>query len=366
MAVRPIKGELWIDTYIRLPGRKPRRLRKRSPVQTKRGAEAFERETLEREYGLRGRTERTFEDFARKDLVAYARANNSPAEYDRKEKVLRVHLIPAFGDMYMRDVGVREWEAFKTEKLAPTPKEIAAGARKLSPKTVINIGSVLHKAFVLAKKLGDVDEIPDFEWPKLPPQDFDFLTFEECEAYVAAARADRLDPMWGVMILVAVRTGLRIGELRALQWGDIDFDRGVIRVQRNATLRRKLKAPKSNRFRDVPLSSDAHAALKSHRHLRGPFVFCDVHGKMLDEHVCKHPCKRASKAIGRVVYWHVLRHTFASHLAMRGVPLRTIQELMGHATITQTQRYAHLSPNVPRDAVRLLDTPAPKEKEQTG
>ena len=57
----------------------------------------------------------------------------------------------------------------------------------------------------------------------------------------------------------------------------------------------------------------------------------------------------------RQVSWHVLRHTFASHLAMRGAPLKAIQDLLGHATIQMTMRYAHLAPEVARDAVRLLD-----------
>jgi site-specific recombinase XerD len=60
-----------------------------------------------------------------------------------------------------------------------------------------------------------------------------------------------------------------------------------------------------------------------------------------------------------VIGWHDLRHTYGSHLAMRGVPLRTIQELLGHASIEQTMRYAHLSPEVKRDAVKVLDDPAP-------
>lgn len=59
-----------------------------------------------------------------------------------------------------------------------------------------------------------------------------------------------------------------------------------------------------------------------------------------------------------IVGWHMLRHTFASHLAMRGATLKVIQELLGHSTITMTMRYAHLAPRVAREAVQLLDDDA--------
>ena len=57
--------------------------------------------------------------------------------------------------------------------------------------------------------------------------------------------------------------------------------------------------------------------------------------------------------------WHVLRHTFASHLVMRNQPIKAVQELLGHASIEMTMRYAHLSPDVRRDAVEALTKPAP-------
>ncbi len=90
--------------------------------------------------------------------------------------------------------------------------------------------------------------------------------------------------------------------------------------------------------------------------LKGPLVFCDEGGRMLTKGELRHPLLRACKRAGlREIGWHVLRHTFASHLVMRGAPIVAVQDLMGHSTIQMTMRYAHLAPHMTREAVQLLD-----------
>ena len=85
-------------------------------------------------------------------------------------------------------------------------------------------------------------------------------------------------------------------------------------------------------------------------------MFCNADGTMLSKDRCKRVPHRAADRAGiRRIGWHVARHSFASHLVMRGVPMRTVQELMGHQTIEMTMRYSHLSPDARRDAVQLLD-----------
>ena len=85
-------------------------------------------------------------------------------------------------------------------------------------------------------------------------------------------------------------------------------------------------------------------------------MFCDAEGKVLSDGKLARPLIRAYEAAElRPIGWHTCRHSFASHLAMRGVPMKVPQELLGHASIVTTMRYAHLAPHVARDAVRLLD-----------
>ncbi|HKD43059.1 MAG TPA: tyrosine-type recombinase/integrase, partial [Myxococcaceae bacterium] len=98
------------------------------------------------------------------------------------------------------------------------------------------------------------------------------------------------------------------------------------------------------------------ASLRQQRHLRGPFVFCNEDGSYLKSDTCRKAIDNAAKAASlRAIGWHTLRHTFASHLVMSGVPLAAVQKLLGHASIKTTMRYAHLSPSIAMDAVNVLD-----------
>ncbi len=158
------------------------------------------------------------------------------------------------------------------------------------------------------------------------------------------------------MIVLALNTGLRLGELLALKWDAVDLKAGRLHV-REAVALGLVGTPKSGRCREVPLNETALAALREHRHLRGPLVFCSDDGRMLTNDEAKGPLRRARARSGVAhLGWHALRHTFASHLVMRGVSIKAVQDLLGHATLEVTLRYAHLSPDVTRNAVLALDT----------
>jgi site-specific recombinase XerD len=98
------------------------------------------------------------------------------------------------------------------------------------------------------------------------------------------------------------------------------------------------------------------AALQHHRHLKGSLVLAQADGRSLTANMVVSLMQRAAARAGlRNNGPHILRHTFCSHLAMRGAPTRAIQELAGHRDLATTQRYMHLSPAAIEGAIRLLD-----------
>ena len=105
----------------------------------------------------------------------------------------------------------------------------------------------------------------------------------------------------------------------------------------------------------MPMTERLAAALKAHRHLRGKRVLVQSNGEPFTMKIVQDRVARAARAAGVRSGVHILRHTFCSHLAMRGAPARAIQELAGHQDLNTTQRYMHVSPAAVDDAIRLLD-----------
>ena len=168
-----------------------------------------------------------------------------------------------------------------------------------------------------------------------------FLTTEEIERLLAGA-SKRFRPL----LVVALHTGMRKGEIFRLRWPDIDFQNGLITVQKS----------KAGKRRSIPMDETVTEALRAlpSRFAQGVVFPSQTTGEELTDVSNIFPLL-CDKVGLEGVRFHDLRHTFASHLVMRGVDLRTVQELLGHATLTMTMRYAHLAPEHKAKAVRVLD-----------
>ncbi len=141
-----------------------------------------------------------------------------------------------------------------------------------------------------------------------------------------------------------------------MQWPDINMGKRFLMVRHNI-FRGRVGSPKSHKERIVPLSFPTVEALLTLERSASGYVFTDDKGKPLTDNKCKWPLKRACAHAGiRQISWHVLRHTFASHLVQNGVSIMEVQRYLGHADVRTTQRYAHLNPEIDHSAVDLLPT----------
>jgi len=351
MSARKIRNSWWVDFRFN-----HRRYRVKSPDNAKAGAEAYEailRCKLSRGEKIREEEKQivTFEDFLLDWLRVYAKPNNKASELRSKEVIGYRHLIPAFGKLALEDVQGGEIERYKAKKIA----------EGLHPKTINNHLTVLRRCLRSAQEWGNIERLPVIKLLKTPPPETHFLSEEEERVFLGAAQ----DGSVRLMFLTALHTGMRMGELIGLDWSAIDFERGTVCV-RQSIVRGVFGTPKSNRVRFIPLT-DTLARLLLERRKKSGLVFGREDGSPLSDSMLKKMIWKVcdDAGMGRLG-WHRLRHTFASRLVSRGVHLRAVQQLLGHASIVMTERYVHLAHTVLTDAIRVLENAPIEQKWATG
>ena len=253
------------------------------------------------------------------------------------------------------------------DKIKPADVEaylLAKSRGGLAVKTITNHLNFAHGVFRFALKRGWASSNPvaATDRPRAIHRDPDirFLDGEELEALLRAVpREDVLGLTDHALYTVAATTGLRQGELVALRWRDIDWTAGVVRVRRNYS-RGEWGTPKSRRSsRAVPLADRVAAELERHFQRSAyrsddSLVFCHPHtGNPYDASKLRERFYGAMAAAGMKgrcgrkggITFHSLRHTFGTRMAAVGVPMRTLQEWMGHRDFTTTLVYADYAPD---------------------
>jgi integrase len=311
---------------------------------TKRQAEEWLRSTLDeaRRGTLPGmvRTGATFADAAAEYLryVTEDRGRKHSTIEDYRS-IIRVHLLPAFGETALEQISVAAVEEFQA-RLAHREHH----GRRISPRTRNKILIVLHGIFKRARRVWSLPINPAAEIERDSGRssgDIEVYSPEEVWALVRSA-ADERD---AATYATAAFTGLRMGELRGLHWRDVDFARSVVRV-RASYAQGELSVPKSGKVRSVPMVPDVG------RHLAGlaerddwtdedDLVFAEDDGGWLNDDKLRLRYRAAQRRGGlRPLRFHDLRHTFGS-LAITRADIVEVQAWMGHADIQTTMRYLH-------------------------
>ncbi len=259
---------------------------------------------------------------------------------------LRNHIVPFFSGLELRAITPDDIERYIVVKQR----------EGLAIKTIRNHVNTMHSVFEIGLRRGwcavNPVKLADRPVLKRPETRIRFLEQPDLERLLAAPYPDdafgRVEP---TLYLTASMTGLRQGELLGLRWRDVDFESRRIRVV-SPFVRGEFADPKSyTSGRSVPMAGRVAEALKELRSRtpyprNGELVFAHPEsGRPLDRSKLT---RRFGGAIGRAevhkVTFHELRHTFGTRMAAAGVPIRTIQQWMGHADMKTTQIYAHYSP----------------------
>lgn len=328
-----------------------------------------------------------FADLADEYLKTHG-ARISESGRKRAEEVIRLHLNPRFGSKYADSLKPIDIDRYRQERLTEGAKPATVNREWNICKAILNKGEAwgvlernpirrgavpvfrVDNAKLVFFEVGEWTQLitafdDESRWaehvdhsrrlgPILPSSDKGaprrFGGGRKGTSVASKAYLNRLRECVPAMKAL-LYTGSRLGEVLALRWEDVDWERGLLTIRQQKTRRSKT----------VPISSGLRQALEAvPRGTGSTAVFRRCNGAAIRKHELQRAFEVAKRVAGvrSELTPHSVRHTFASWLAIAGRPLRTIQELLGHGDLRMTLRYAHLSPAHLRDAVEVIVTTA--------
>jgi len=275
----------------------------------------------------------------------YLRAMKRQKAYYDKTLLCKA-LVSEFGDMPLSAITPLLVEQYQAKLLD----------KALQPSTVNHYTATLGHIFTKAVKwkytTKEVSADIHIEKLKVNNGRLRYLSKEEASKLLAMCRVSAVAYYLYPIVVIALNTGMRKGEILSLEWRMIDFKTGFVR----------LEDTKNGEKRNVPLNNTVIEVLK-------PLARAIDDGKIFAGSL-RHwgAFELAVRKAGiKDFHFHDLRHTFASWMVMAGVDIYTLKDILGHKTISMTLRYAHLAPTHGTSAVRLLDannaSNAPRDNE---
>ncbi len=260
---------------------------------------------------------------------------------------LRNFILPIVGPVKLKDISIKHARSIENAMLE----------RSKHPRTVNKVLMVFKTVLNDAVRSNNLLKSPIHGYPELPvpPRDLTYWSKEEIKTFLDFVKDD---PFYDLYV-VTLNTGLRLGEVLGLKWDKVDFRNNQIVVSRSLGRSGLKNTTKTHKARFIPMNDKVKTTLQKlfNERLNEEFVFADSFGEHLDyNHITERHFMVAQREAGlsKIIRFHDLRHTFASHFMMNGGNLYTLQKLLGHTDIQTTMIYAHLDAKFLQTAIDLI------------
>ncbi len=285
------------------------------------------------------------------EWLNYKRDFVKESTYANYANVVYNHLIPDLGNIYLQDITHNELQKYILDKLKSGR---VINDRGLSEKTVKDIMMILKSCLKFAMNEEKMSQINlDFIYPKNHKKQKIYVLTKREQRKITEYALNNLNPR-NVGILISLYSGIRIGELCALKWSDIDFKNNIIRI--NKTLQRiylknvngitskvVVSSPKTiHSNRDIPMNRDFAAIIKPLKLNSKCYVLSSTMEGIEPRAYRKYFNTTLKKLKIKPINFHSLRHTFATNCISLGIDYKTVSELLGHSDISITLNlYVH-------------------------
>ncbi len=290
----------------------------------------------------------TYKNWLNEWLTHYIKPSSKQRTFEQYSKVAQIHILPYLGDIELTDLTPFVLQKFITELTTNGNKRTGKG---LSPNFVKTILSVIQNSLKTAHLVGYLPEYSanKIKRPKIVEKQVECFTIQEQKKIEEAALSAKKDKYRGIVL--CLYTGLRIGELLALTWNDVDFEKSILSVTKtchdgneNGEHIRIIDTPKTeNSRRQIPLSKTLVKMLKDmKKKSKCEFVIADG-----ETSVFIRSYQRTFELLLKKLKlphkgFHSLRHTFATRALECGMDVKSLSEILGHKNATITlNRYAH-------------------------
>ncbi len=282
-------------------------------------------------------------------FIPFAETNVSRATL-RSYKLTLGNLLDFMGDCPLASITPRRLDEYKIER-----------AKSVSPVSVNIELRTLRAAFNVMVRWRLLDRSPfrEVSFIRIPDRAPDYLDRNDFDRLLGTIKEKWLQEV----VVVAVLTGMRLGELLHLRWTDVNFEQNMLIIQSAGDFRTK-----HGKMRTIPLNDVARRLLTELRERTESELVFPSCGRRYSDSWVSHRFKRYARMAGLSagIHFHSLRHTFATWLVQKGTSIYTVQKLMGHSSIAVTQVYAHLATPDLQTAVNALAVPIPDRLSSRG